>query len=114
MKIKELFPDINIITTVHSITFFEEVTSTKIIVLDGNQYSYKLIDSRDLGGLDYINREVFNSYSKKTNKNRFEELYMKVFNEVELSSDEIHFIKNQDNLSPEEKNIKSILLEELT
>ncbi|OQY42047.1 MAG: hypothetical protein B6227_03330 [Fusobacteriia bacterium 4572_74] len=113
-KINELFPSIRIITTVHSLTFFEELENTKIISLDGKNYSYKILDPRDLGGLEYIDREVFNSYvEKSTGISRMNEIYMKVFNDIELTKKDKRYLKKDIDLSPDEKNMKAIILAEV-
>jgi len=113
-KLKEIFPSIKIITTVHSLTFFEELENTKIIVLDGSNYSYKILDSKDLGSLEYINREVFNSYVEEdTGISRMEELYMKVFNDIELEDEDKRYLSEVKGLSPREKSIRDIILEEI-
>ncbi|MCK4257870.1 MAG: hypothetical protein KAX49_02770 [Halanaerobiales bacterium] len=113
-KLNDIFPEIKIITTVHSLTFFEELENTKIIVLDGDSYSYKILDSRDLGNLEYINREVFNSYiERNTGISKMEQLYMKVFNDIDLTSEDKKYLIHAERLSQKEKSIKDIILEEI-
>ncbi len=111
---RKLFPDIHILTTVHSLTFFEQLENTKIIVLNGSN-EFKILDCKDLGSLEFIHREIFNKQIEylEVAPSFVDQMYMKVFNDIDLTDKEIHLLKEMKNLSPNEKSTRNIILSEI-
>lgn len=103
-KFNSIFPDIQIIATVHSLTFFEEIPNCKIIILDGETYTYKLLDSNDIAGFDFINREIFNSYKEEDPLySKLQEIYLKLIEHIPLLEEDFKFILSCRPTDSEEK-----------
>lgn len=58
-KLKNLFPGILFLSTVHSINFFQENLQDDILVLKGLNKTYKIINSSELGSLEQTIQVLF-------------------------------------------------------
>lgn len=93
-KLKEVFADITICSTIHSINFFEESFDDDIVVLNGETYTYKVVNSSELGGLDSINRILFNSeLENNLDENLRKQIKSNLKRNVYLSKEERVYIK---------------------
>lgn len=161
-KLKEIFPNIKIIATVHSINFFQENLEDDILMLKG--YNSKIINASEIGNLSNAfniifyeneNRSLFDikkmseikkklfslnpqaqlnskdrTYINKMKNTRekskeaekflkeiegsqkyitFETVLHKIYNGENLSEQDYDFIKNETDLSEEDKSIKEII-----
>lgn len=114
-KLNSAFPNIKIITTVHALNFFESLENNKIFIIKDLNFSYNILDSNDICGFDYINREIFNNINIVKKKSDFELLFTKVMNEVQLTQTELALLYDTENtLNPNDKLIKNLILEALS
>ena len=114
-KLNEAFPNIKIITTVHALSFFKELENNKIFIIKDLNFSYNILDSKDICGFDYINREVFNNIDIVKKKSDFQLLFTKVMNDIKLTQTELIFLNDPKNIiSTNDKLIKNLILEALS
>lgn len=116
-KLKEVFPDIQIISTVHSVNFFQENLTDNILVLKGESRTFKIINASELGSLEntikiifedekkvdfdtHFQKKIISELKNKTFLNKLDRVYLKKMNEKieKTESDEqfLNFLKDFD------------------
>lgn len=102
-KLQLHFNKIKVISTVHSLNFFQEINFNKIFIIKNDLLNFDIIDSRDITSLDYINREIFNnSKAVDPKKNDIEMIFIKVMNKINLTDKELELIKSDNEFSPQD------------
>lgn len=112
-KLKEVFTDIAICSTIHSINFFEESFDDDIVVLNGETNTYKVVNSSELGGLDSINNILFSSdLENNSDENLRKQIKSRLKHSLFLEKTERIYIRRI--ISKDKKEIDDIsFLEEL-
>lgn len=104
-KLIKQFPMIKIISTVHSLNYFEEINYNKIYIIKDDLLNFDIVDSRDITSLDYINREIFNNkdLSIDIEKTLVEKIFIKVMNQIQLTDKELFIVANNSENSPKDQ-----------
>lgn len=100
--IYELFPEITLISSLHSLTILENIQNAELIILDGKTHQFEILDSSVICGLDFISDRIFKTYENYSNISILNQIYSKLDSNKILTQEEYEYINKFESKKDEE------------